>query len=191
MSVVEVPGESSPNDRRRDERRLNSRLADLPAPEVRRAVLTWLLTAIVVVLFLWMVRRVLIAGILGVVIAAYLRPLYLRILRKTERPVLSAVLTLLVVIVPVLGALVIQRSCRIVTEQDGFGVAHLVFTPSGNAMVVCHGDGTLGAGDQRIELTACRIRATSTTPPLTGEGFAMVTPGGEVIGACIVNPSTD
>ena len=105
MSVVEVPGESSPNDRRRDERRLNSRLADLPAPEVRRAVLTWLLTAIVVVLFLWMVRRVLIAGILGVVIAAYLRPLYLRILRRTERPVLSAVLTLLVVIIPVLGAL--------------------------------------------------------------------------------------
>ena len=105
MSVVDVPGESSPNDRRRDERRLNSRLADLPAPEVRRAVLTWLLTAIVVVLFLWMVRRVLIAGILGVVIAAYLRPLYLRILRRTERPVLSAVLTLLVVIIPVLGAL--------------------------------------------------------------------------------------
>jgi predicted PurR-regulated permease PerM len=105
MSVVEVPGESSPNDRRGDERRLNSRLADLPAPEVRRAVLTWLLTAIVVVLFLWMVRRVLIAGILGVVIAAYLRPLYLRILRRTERPVLSAVLTLLVVIIPVLGAL--------------------------------------------------------------------------------------
>ena len=105
MSVVEVPGESSPNDRRRDERRLNSRLADLPAPEVRRAVLTWLLTAIVVVLFLWMVRRVLIAGILGVVIAAYLRPLYLRILRKTDRPILSAVLTLLVVIIPVLGAL--------------------------------------------------------------------------------------
>ena len=104
MSVVEVPGESSPSDRRRDERRLNSRLADLPAPEVRRAVLTWLLTAIVVLLFLWMVRRVLIAGILGVVIAAYLRPLYLRIQRRTERPILSAVLTLLVVIIPVLGA---------------------------------------------------------------------------------------
>jgi predicted PurR-regulated permease PerM len=104
MSVVEVPGESSPSDRRRDERRLNSRLADLPAPEVRRAVLTWLLTAIVVLLFLWMVRRVLIAGILGIVIAAYLRPLYLWIVRKTEKPILSAVLTLLVVIIPVLGA---------------------------------------------------------------------------------------
>ena len=105
MSVVEVPGESSPSDRRRDERRLNSRLADLPAPEVRRAVLTWLLTAIVVLLFLWMVRRVLIAGILGVVIAAYLRPLYLRIHRRTGNPILSAVLTLLVVIIPVLGVM--------------------------------------------------------------------------------------
>src|SRR5262249_31240729 len=105
MSVVEVPGESSPNDRRRDERRLNSRLADLPTPEVRRAVLTWLLTATAVLLFLWMVRRVLIAGILGVVIAAYLRLLYLGIHRKTGRPILSAVLTLLVVIIPVLGAI--------------------------------------------------------------------------------------
>jgi predicted PurR-regulated permease PerM len=105
MSVVEVPGESAPNDRRRDERRLNSRLADLPSPEVRRAVLTWLLTAIVVLLFLWMVRRVLIAGILGVVIAAYLRPLYLWFQRKTGRPIGSAVLTLLLVIIPILGAL--------------------------------------------------------------------------------------
>ena len=52
MSVAEVPGESIPDDRRRDERRLDSRLADLPAPEVRRLFLTWLLTAIVVVLFL-------------------------------------------------------------------------------------------------------------------------------------------
>ena len=105
MSVVEVTGESAPNDRRRDERRLNSRLADLPAPEVRRAVLTWLLTAIVVLLFLWMVRRVLIAGILGVVIAAYLRPLYLWFQRRNSKPILSAVLTLLVVIIPILGAL--------------------------------------------------------------------------------------
>src|SRR6185437_1716181 len=36
---------------------------------------------------------------------AYLRPLYLRIDRGTRRPMLSAVLTLLVVIIPILGAL--------------------------------------------------------------------------------------
>jgi predicted PurR-regulated permease PerM len=122
MSVVEVPGESSPSDRRRDERRLNSRLADLPTPEVRRAVLTWLLTAIVVLLFLWMVRRVLIAGILGVVIAAYLRPLYLRIQRRTERPILSAVLALLVVIIPVLGA--VAYSYLELVDVLGYIAAH-------------------------------------------------------------------
>ena len=88
------------------------------------------------------------------------------------------------------GAIVVERSCRIITEQDGFGIAHLVFTPSGNAMVVCRGDGTPGEGEQRIDLTACRIRATPTTPLLTGEGFAMVTPSGEVIGTCHINPST-
>ena len=88
------------------------------------------------------------------------------------------------------GAIVLQRTCRIVTEQEGLGIAHPVFTPGGNAMVVCRGDGTPGEGDQRLELTACRIRATPTTPPLTGEGFAMVTPSGEVIGTCQVNPST-
>ena len=89
------------------------------------------------------------------------------------------------------GAIVLERACRIITEQEGFGMAHLVFTPSGNAMVVCHGDGTPGEGDQRIELTACRIRATPTTPPLTGECFAMITPSGEVIGTCHFNPSTE
>lgn len=105
MSVLEAPREPGPNDRRRDERRLNSRLADLSVPEFRRIALTWLLTAIVVGLFLWMVREVLIAGVLGIVIAAYLRPLYRRIEKRTGKPMGSAVLTLLLVIVPALGAL--------------------------------------------------------------------------------------
>ena len=52
-----------------------------------------------------MVREVLIAGVLGIVIAAYLRPLYRRIENRTGKPMGSAVLTLLLVIVPVLGAL--------------------------------------------------------------------------------------
>ena len=105
MSVVEAPREPGPNDRRRDERRHNSRLADLSVPEFRRIALTWLLTVIVVGLFLWMVREVLIAGVLGIVIAAYLRPLYRRIETRTGKPMGSAVMTLLLVIVPVLGAL--------------------------------------------------------------------------------------
>jgi len=105
MSVAPVPTQTGPDDRRRDERRLNSRLADLSVPEFRRIGLTWLLTVIVVLLFLWMVRKVLIAGILAIIIAAYLRPLYKFFLERLNRRMASAVLTLLVVIVPVLGAL--------------------------------------------------------------------------------------
>jgi len=105
MSVIEAPGEPGPDDRRQDERRHNSRLADLSVPEFRRITLTWLLTAVVVGLFLWMVRDVLIAAVLGIVIASYLRPLYRWIQRKTGKPMGSAVLTLLIVIVPILGAL--------------------------------------------------------------------------------------
>jgi predicted PurR-regulated permease PerM len=110
MSAIEVPGASSPNDRRRDERRLDSRVADLSVPEFRRIALTWLLTAVVVVMFLWMVREVLIAAILGIVIAAYLRPLYQWINRRLARPIASAVLTLLIVIIPILGALAYSYS---------------------------------------------------------------------------------
>ncbi|HUQ81281.1 MAG TPA: AI-2E family transporter [Gemmatimonadaceae bacterium] len=105
MTGPEALVNPGPDDRRRDERRLNSRLIDLSVPEVRRIALTWLLTAVVVGLFLWMVRQVLIAGVLGVVIAAYLRPLYRRILSKVRKPMGAAVLTLLIVIVPILGAL--------------------------------------------------------------------------------------
>ncbi len=93
-------------DRRAEERRVNSRVADLSVPEFRRIALTWLLSAIVIVLFLWMVGEVLIAAILGTVVAAYLRPLYDWFHRRTSRPLLSAVLTLVVLIVPALGALV-------------------------------------------------------------------------------------
>ena len=106
MSAGEAPEAAAPNDdRRRDERRLNSRVADLSVPEFRRIALTWLLSAVVIALFLWMVREVLIAGILGIVIAAYLRPLYHWIHRRVKGPMASAVLTLLLIIVPVLAAL--------------------------------------------------------------------------------------
>lgn len=93
-------------DRRAEERRVNSRVADLSVPEFRRIALTWLLSAIVIVLFLWMVGEVLIAAILGTVVAAYLRPLYNWFCKRTGRALPSAVLTLLAVIVPILGALV-------------------------------------------------------------------------------------
>ena len=93
-------------ERRRVERRGNNRLADLSLPEFRRILVTSVLSALVVVLFMWMVRGVLIAAILGVVIAAYLRPLCERIHRVVRSPAASALLTLAVVLLPILGALV-------------------------------------------------------------------------------------
>ena len=95
----------APADRRRVDRRSAARIADLSLPEFRRIVITSLLSAVVVVLFLWMVRTVIIAAILAVVIAAYLRPLYTRILGAVRRPSAAALLALALVIVPVLGAI--------------------------------------------------------------------------------------
>ena len=105
MTATDPGFVSGPGDRRRDERRINSRVADLSVPEFRRIALTWLLSAIVIVMFLWMVREVLIAAILGLVIAAYLRPLYRWIRARIGRSVPSAVLTLLTLILPIVGAL--------------------------------------------------------------------------------------
>ena len=92
-------------DRRRVDRRTNARVADLSLPEFRRIVVTSLLAAVVVALFLWMVRTVLIAGILAVVIAIYLRPVYFAVLGRLGWPRLAAFLTLTAVIVPVLAGL--------------------------------------------------------------------------------------
>lgn len=93
-------------ERRRVERRGNNRLADLSIPEFRRILVTTTLFALVVVMFVWMVRGVLIAGILGVVIAAYLRPLYERVHRAVRSPSTAALLTLALVLVPIVAALV-------------------------------------------------------------------------------------
>jgi predicted PurR-regulated permease PerM len=92
-------------ERRRIERRGNSRIGDLTLPEVRRILITTLLGAIVLALFLWMVRTVVIAAILGLIIGFYIRPMHLWLLRRTGRPTLSAILTLLAFIVPVLAVL--------------------------------------------------------------------------------------
>lgn len=93
-------------ERRRRERRLNARVADLTIPEMRRLLVTTLLSTIVVLLFLYMVRSVIVAGVLGVIIGAYLRPVHERLRRVAGRPSLAAMLTIAVVIVPVLAALV-------------------------------------------------------------------------------------
>ena len=104
-----VPSPALPDDRgdrRRTDRRANQRVADLSLPELRRILLTSLLAALVVAAFLWMVREVLIAGILGVVISAYLRPLYLRLLGDSGNRARAALLSLAIVILPIIAALV-------------------------------------------------------------------------------------
>jgi predicted PurR-regulated permease PerM len=92
-------------ERRRRERRVNARVSDLTIPEMRRLLVTTLLSSIVILLFLYMVRRVIVAGILGVIIAVYLRPLYLRLFRLTRRRAPAALLTIVAIIVPILAAL--------------------------------------------------------------------------------------
>lgn len=90
-------------ERRHDERRANARLVDLTLPELRRIFVTSLLFAGVLGLFLWMVRDVVIAAILGWVIASYLRPLFDRIAAALPSRPAAALLTLAIAIVPVLG----------------------------------------------------------------------------------------
>jgi predicted PurR-regulated permease PerM len=93
-------------DRRRVERRTNQNLAELTLPEFRRMLVTTTLFVIVLVLFLYMVRTVIIATILGVVVAVYLRPSYLRLVKAIPNKTTAATLTLLLVIVPLIALLV-------------------------------------------------------------------------------------
>jgi predicted PurR-regulated permease PerM len=96
-------------DRRRVERRVNHRLMDLTMPEFRRMAVTTILFVIVLVLFLWMVRTVIIATILGVVVAVYTRPVYHWLARRVG-PTAAAAGTIVGIIVPVLGLLVYSYS---------------------------------------------------------------------------------
>jgi predicted PurR-regulated permease PerM len=111
-----------PNERRRVERRGNSRVGDLTLPEVRRILITTLLGAVVLVLFLWMVRSVIIAAILGLVIGFYLRPLHLALAGRIGSRTLSAILTLVVVILPIL--LVLAYSYSELSDVVGYASRH-------------------------------------------------------------------
>jgi predicted PurR-regulated permease PerM len=116
-----TPADGS-GERRRVERRGNSRIADLSLPEFRRIVVTSVLSALVLLLFFWMVRGVLIAAILGVIIAAYLRPLYQRVLGAVKSPALAALITLTAILLPIAAALVysyveIVRVARYLAEH--------------------------------------------------------------------------
>jgi predicted PurR-regulated permease PerM len=95
-----------PGDRRRVERRINAKLADLTLPEFRRMLLTTTLFVVVLVLFLWMVRTVIIGTILGIVVAVYLRPVYLSLLQVVRHKSLAATSAILLLIVPITALLV-------------------------------------------------------------------------------------
>ncbi|HEU4641642.1 MAG TPA: AI-2E family transporter [Gemmatimonadaceae bacterium] len=93
------------DDRRHMERRRAPRVADLTLPELRRILITSALFVVVLLLFLWMVRAVIIAAILAIVAAIYLRPLYERI-RRGVPPTPAALLTITALLVPIAAATV-------------------------------------------------------------------------------------
>ena len=91
-------------ERRRNERRVNHRLGDVTVPEFRRMLITTLLFVIVSVLFLWMVRTVVIASILGIIVAMYSRPVVTRLRgRLGSSP--AAAITILGIVIPILALL--------------------------------------------------------------------------------------
>src|SRR5512140_1428691 len=92
-------------ERRRLERRTNARFSELTVPELRRMLVTTLLFAVVMVLFLWMVRTVIIAGFLGAVVAAYLLPVYHWFYRKIPSKGVAAAISLTLLIAPLIALL--------------------------------------------------------------------------------------
>jgi len=73
-------------------------------------------------LFLWMVKTVVIAAILGLIIGFYIRPVHLWLVERTQRPTLSAILTLLAVILPVL--IVLAYSYSELADVLGYASLH-------------------------------------------------------------------
>jgi len=90
-------------ERRRIERRTNPTLAELTLPELRRMLVTTIIFVTILVLFLWMVRNVIIAAILGVIVASFTRPVYLWLLKRLPNKVVAATITLCVLILPILA----------------------------------------------------------------------------------------
>jgi predicted PurR-regulated permease PerM len=55
------------------------------------------------VLFLWMVRTVIIAAILGAIVASFMRPVHLWVLRRIPNKIAASTITLALLILPILG----------------------------------------------------------------------------------------
>ena len=117
-------------ERRRVERRTNARLTDLTVPELRRMLVTSLLFAVVLILFLWMVRTVIIAGFLGAVVAAYLRPVYHWFRDRLRSPGLAAIVAILFLIGPLIALLVWSYTeiARFKVVEKNFGTGDTLCT---------------------------------------------------------------
>ncbi|MDB4883467.1 MAG: hypothetical protein JWL95_2233, partial [Gemmatimonadetes bacterium] len=122
MSEIIITDPSEEGERRRVERRRNASIGELTLPELRRILITTVLGAVVLLLFLWMVRAVVIAAILGLIIGFYIRPLHCWIVERTHRPTLSAILTLIAVILPIL--LVLAYSYSELSDVGGYVATH-------------------------------------------------------------------
>lgn len=96
-----------PDDRRRVDRRSDDiRLADYPIPELRKAVVTTAVLAIIAALFVYMVADVVVAIIAGVVLGAFLIPFHTWLTRWLRSRWLSAILAIAIVILPLVAVLV-------------------------------------------------------------------------------------
>jgi len=109
-------------ERRRIERRTDPTLAELTLPELRRMMVTTMLFVIALALFLWMVRTVIIAAILGIIVASFTRPVYLWLNRKLHSQVVAATATLLLLIGPVMA--LTAYSYKEVAEVAGYIDTH-------------------------------------------------------------------
>lgn len=85
-------------------------------------MITTILFVIVLVLFLWMIRTVIIATIMGVIVAVFMRPVYLGIRSRLGSSAAAASITLLILIVPVCCLCV--YSYTEVVQVAGYASAH-------------------------------------------------------------------
>ncbi|HUF13690.1 MAG TPA: AI-2E family transporter [Longimicrobiales bacterium] len=96
-----------PTDRRRNDRRSDwIGLGEYPIPELRKAFVTLILLAFIVVLFFYMVHEVMVGAIAGLVLGIYMLPFQGWLRSQLRNETLTAILGITLVTVPLLGILV-------------------------------------------------------------------------------------
>ncbi len=96
--------ELQPSDRRRTDRRADwVPLAEYTVPELRKAAVTIFLLLLILGLFLYMVRKILVPGVAGVVLGVYTIPLQRMLQRRFPRRRASSIVTIVLVTVPLVA----------------------------------------------------------------------------------------